>query len=102
MVQLASTRDAGQLGIVFGNGLLRRILPEELGVGHGGGVELGGVLDGSVEHLAVGHVSVFVVLRLFYFKIGDPAQLTEDVSFLHQSGVVGHPRSLHFVLFVRV
>ena len=60
------------------------------------------VVLGAVEVFAIGRIKLVIVLGTLYVEVVDPAQLAVDVPLLRQLGVVGHPRTLHLVLFVGI
>ena len=56
----------------------------------------------SVEELPVVVVSVIVILGFLNIKIGDPSQLTDNVSLNCQFGILWHTGVLNFILNVGV
>ena len=71
-------------------------------IGQRGVVKLFVVVLGAIEELSERRVHLVIVLGVLDVEVGDPAELAVNISLLGQLGVVGHARSLHFVLFVGI
>lgn len=56
----------------------------------------------GVEELSIVRVSLRVILRLDYVEVGDPAQLSKNVTALGDHRAVGHPGSFDLVFDVGV
>ena len=78
------------------------VLAEEFLIRQRRVVELVVIILGPVEELAVRWVHLVIVLGELHVEIGNPAELTVDVTLLRQLCVVWHSSALHLVLLIWV
>lgn len=65
-------------------------------------MEFNSVVLGSVEELAVVIVSVIVIFGFLHVEVGDPAQLSENVSVQGNLRIFWYTGSFNLVFFVGV
>ena len=74
----------------------------KLSIGLRSSVEFHRVVLGVIEEFTVVGVAVVVVLGLLDIEVGDPTQLTKNISFETHLGVLRDAGALDVVLFVGV
>ena len=67
-----------------------------------GSVKFSSVVFWCIEELFVSGVTVMIILRIFYVKIGDPAQLTKNIPIFAYFCIIWHSGPLHFVFLIRI
>lgn len=99
---LGSVLHAHGLDSLTSHRLGGRILSEELRVRHSRIIEGDMIVHGAVEVFSVRRMSRVVVLRALHIEVGDPAELTVNISIAGHARVVRHPGTLDLVHFIRV